>query len=67
MSKTKILYVEDEAVMAHIVSETLQSRGYDVVLETRGDTAVDVFKETHTRCVCAGCDAAGKRWLCYCR
>jgi two-component system, OmpR family, response regulator VicR len=46
MSKPKILYVEDEAVMAKIVSETLQSRGYDVLLENRGDTAVARFKET---------------------
>ena len=46
MSKPKILYVEDEAVMAKIVSETLQSRGYDVVLENRGDAAIARFKET---------------------
>jgi two-component system, OmpR family, response regulator VicR len=46
MSKPKILYVEDEAVMAKIVSETLQSRGYEVMLENRGDTAVTRFKET---------------------
>ena len=43
MSKTKILYVEDEVAMARIVSETLQSRGFEVVLESRGDIAVARF------------------------
>lgn len=46
MSKWKILYVEDEPAMAKIVSESLQSRGYDVALESRGDAAVARFKET---------------------
>lgn len=46
MSKPKILYVEDETMMAKIVAETLQSRGYEVVLESRGDNAVARFKET---------------------
>lgn len=46
MSRPKILYVEDEPAMAKIVSETLQSRGYDVVVENSGDTAVARFKET---------------------
>lgn len=45
MSKSKILYVEDEITMARIVADTLQSRGFDVVLESRGDTAVARFKE----------------------
>ena len=46
MSKSKILYVEDELMLAKIVSDTLQSRGYDVVLESRGDAALARFKET---------------------
>ena len=45
MSKTKIFYVEDEQAMAQIVSESLQRRGYDVVLETDGNAAVTRFKE----------------------
>src|SRR5215218_5252757 len=45
MSKTKILYVEDELVMARIVSEALQSRGFDVALESRGEMAVALFKQ----------------------
>ena len=31
--KKKILYVEDEIFLAKIVSETLESRGYEVVVE----------------------------------
>ncbi|MEO6070425.1 MAG: response regulator transcription factor [Chitinophagaceae bacterium] len=43
MAKPKILYVEDEIFLAKIVSETLQSRGYDVVLESNGANAVRQF------------------------
>ncbi len=46
MSKRKILYVEDETGMARIVADTLQSRGYDVVLEDQGAAAIARFKET---------------------
>jgi DNA-binding response OmpR family regulator len=46
MSTVKILYVEDELAMAKIVRETLQSRGFEVVVETRGDAAAARFKET---------------------
>ncbi|HWJ29892.1 MAG TPA: response regulator transcription factor [Flavisolibacter sp.] len=41
--KAKVLYVEDETFLAKIVSETLQSRGYDVVLESDGGKAVEQF------------------------
>jgi DNA-binding response OmpR family regulator len=41
--KAKVLYVEDEMFLAKIVSETLQSRGYDVVLESDGGKAVEQF------------------------
>lgn len=44
MSKPKILYVEDEIFLAKIVSETLQSRGYDVILENSGGRAVEKFE-----------------------
>lgn len=43
MKKIKVLYVEDEVFLAKIVSETLQSRGYDVVLESDGSRAVDIY------------------------
>jgi DNA-binding response OmpR family regulator len=45
MSKRKIFYVEDEIFLAKIVSETLQSRGYDVVMEEDGARAVKKFQE----------------------
>jgi DNA-binding response OmpR family regulator len=45
MKKTKVLYVEDETFLAKIVSETLESRGYDVVLEEDGGKALQRFTE----------------------
>jgi DNA-binding response OmpR family regulator len=46
MKKTKVLYVEDETFLAKIVSETLESRGYEVVLEEDGGKALQKFAET---------------------
>lgn len=40
-----MLYVEDEVFLAKIVSETLQGRGYEVVLESDGGKAVQRFAE----------------------
>jgi DNA-binding response OmpR family regulator len=52
MRKTKILYVEDEVFLAKIVSETLQGRGYEVVLESDGARALGAFlKEKPDVCV----------------
>jgi DNA-binding response OmpR family regulator len=52
MKKTKVLYVEDELFLAKIVSETLQSRGYDVILESDGGKALYQFtKEKPDVCV----------------
>jgi DNA-binding response OmpR family regulator len=45
MKKAKVLYVEDEIFLAKIVSETLQGRGFDVVLESDGGKAVQKFNE----------------------
>ena len=45
MKKAKVLYVEDEIFLAKIVSETLQGRGYDVVLEGDGGKAIQKFLE----------------------
>lgn len=45
MKKTKVFYVEDETFLAKIVSETLESRGYEVVLEEDGGKAVQKFSE----------------------
>ena len=45
MKKAKVLYVEDETFLAKIVSETLESRGFDVVLEEDGGKALQRFAE----------------------
>ncbi|MDQ3279160.1 MAG: response regulator transcription factor [Bacteroidota bacterium] len=45
MKKAKVLYVEDETFLAKIVSETLESRGYEVVLEEDGGKALQRFAE----------------------
>jgi DNA-binding response OmpR family regulator len=48
----KVLYVEDEVFLAKIVSETLQSRGYEVILQSDGGKALDDFvKENPDVCV----------------
>ncbi len=44
MSNPKVLYVEDEIFLAKIVSETLQGRGYDVVLESDGAKVLSKFE-----------------------
>jgi DNA-binding response OmpR family regulator len=43
MKKTKVLYVEDEIFLAKIVCETLQDRGYEVILESNGAKAMGQF------------------------
>ncbi|HEY0041930.1 MAG TPA: response regulator transcription factor [Flavisolibacter sp.] len=45
MKKTKVLYVEDETFLAKIVSETLETRGYEVFLEEDGGKAFQRFTE----------------------
>lgn len=44
MRKTKILYVEDEAFLAKIVKESLESRQYEVLLEMDGGEAISQFR-----------------------
>ncbi len=44
MTKAKILYVEDEIFLAKIVRESLESRGYTIILETDGGKAVEQYK-----------------------
>jgi DNA-binding response OmpR family regulator len=46
MSKTKVFYVEDEVFLARIVKESLESRGFDVIMEGDGAKALDLFKKT---------------------
>src|SRR5258706_12841112 len=45
MNKTKIFYVENELFLGKIVRESLESRGFDVVMESDGAKATDVFKK----------------------
>lgn len=46
MSAVKILYAEDELFLGKIVKESLESRGYDVVMEADGSKVMDLFKKT---------------------
>jgi DNA-binding response OmpR family regulator len=47
MSKTKILYVEDELFLGKIVRESLESRGFEVIMESDGAKAADLFKRSN--------------------
>lgn len=46
MKKTKILYVEDELFLARIVAESLEERGFEVVMESDGAHALSKFEQT---------------------
>ena len=46
MNKTKIFYVEDELFLAKIVKESLESRGFEVIMESDGAKAVAAFKKS---------------------
>jgi Response regulators consisting of a CheY-like receiver domain and a winged-helix DNA-binding domain len=47
MSKTKVLYVEDELFLGKIVKESLESRQYDVVMESDGANVLSVFQKAN--------------------
>ncbi len=46
MNKTKVFYVEDELFLARIVKESLESRGFEVIMENDGAKAIDLFKKS---------------------
>ncbi len=46
MSITKILYVEDELFLGKIVKESLESRGFEVIMESDGAMAATLFKKS---------------------
>ena len=46
MSKTKVFYVEDEVFLARIVKESLESRGFEVIMESDGAKAIELFKKS---------------------
>ncbi len=45
MSKTKVLYVEDELFLGKIVKESLESRDFEVFMESDGAKATNLFKK----------------------
>ena len=47
MSKVKILYVEDELFLGKIVKESLESRSFDVIMESDGANVLQVFKRVN--------------------
>jgi DNA-binding response OmpR family regulator len=46
MSKTKVFYVEDELFLGKIVKESLESRGFEVIMESDGAKATELFKKS---------------------
>jgi DNA-binding response OmpR family regulator len=46
MSATKVLYVEDELFLGKIVRESLESRGFEVIMEDDGAKVIDLFKKS---------------------
>jgi len=42
---TKVLYVEDEPSLGRIVKESLQSRGFEVIMITDGKDVLDAFRK----------------------
>jgi DNA-binding response OmpR family regulator len=46
MNNIKVFYVEDELFLARIVKESLESRGFEVIMEKDGQKAMDVFKNS---------------------
>ena len=47
MKTTKVLYVEDELFLGKIVRESLESRGYDVVMESDGANVIESFRKSN--------------------
>ena len=45
MSKTKVFYVEDELFLGKIVKESLESRNFEVIMESDGARATELFKK----------------------
>lgn len=46
MNGIRIFYVEDEVFLGKIVKESLESRGFEVVMESDGAKATSLFKKT---------------------
>jgi len=46
MSATKVLYVEDELFLGKIVRESLETRGFEVIMEADGANVIGLFKRS---------------------
>src|SRR4249920_2395343 len=46
MSATKVFYVEDEVFLGKIVKESLESRGFEVIMESDGAKASELFRKS---------------------
>jgi len=47
MSKARVLYVEDETFLGKIVKESLESRGFEVIMESDGANVMALFSKTN--------------------
>lgn len=47
MSATKVFYVEDELFLGKIVKESLESRGFEVIMESDGGKATAAFQKAN--------------------
>lgn len=47
MTNVKVLYVEDELFLGKIVRESLESRGFEVIMEDDGAKVLSLFKKTN--------------------
>lgn len=47
MSQAKVLYVEDELFLGKIVRESLESRDFEVIMESDGAKVLDAFKRSN--------------------
>jgi len=45
MSRIKVLYVEDELFLGKIVKESLETRGFEVIMEDDGANVLSIFKK----------------------
>ncbi len=43
----KILYIEDELFLGKIVKESLESRGFEVIMESNGAKATELYKQSN--------------------
>src|ERR1051325_6152741 len=51
MTKIKVFYVEDELFLGKIVRESLESRGFEVLMEADGAKASELFKKNYSATV----------------